>query len=80
MTMFPHTTPPSHIAEYMSRTRSIDIDATLKEAGELLGQWQVPCLLVRNGTRYVGTVTDADLSRKAAAKGLNPTTTTVIPV
>ena len=40
-------------------------------------RWQVPCLLVRNGPRYVGTVTDADLSRKAVAKGLDPVTTTV---
>lgn len=70
--------PPSRIADYMSTTiRSVDIDATLKEAGGLLNRWQVPCLLVRNGHRYVGTVTDADLSRKAVAKGLDPRSTAV---
>src|SRR5687767_10396972 len=72
-------TGPSRIAEYMSRTiRSVDLDATLKEAGGLLEQWQVGSLLVRKGSRYIGIVTDTDLSRKAVAKGLNVWTTTVI--
>jgi len=71
-------TPSCRIADYMSRTiSSVDIDATLKETGRLMEQWQVSCVLVRNGQRYVGTVTDADLSRKAVAKGLNPLSTTV---
>lgn len=71
-------TYPSRIADYMSTAiRSIDIDATLKEAGGLLERWQVGSLLVRNGARYIGIVTDTDLSRKAVAKGLDPATTTV---
>jgi CBS domain-containing protein len=78
MNMIIDRTPPSRIAHYMStRIPSVDIDATLKEAGGLLDRWQVSCLLVRNGPRYVGTVTDADLSRKAVAKGLDPLSTTV---
>jgi hypothetical protein len=60
MNMMIDRTPPSRIAHYMStRIPSVDIDATLKEAGGLLDRWQVSCLLVRNGPRYVGTVTDA---------------------
>jgi CBS domain-containing protein len=51
--------------------RSIDIDAILKEAGGLLGQWQVRFLLLGNGARYIGIVTDTDLSCKAVAKGLD---------
>jgi CBS domain-containing protein len=71
-------TPSSRIADYMSTAiRSIDLDATLKDAGGLLERWQVGSLLVRNGSRYIGIVTDADLSRKAVAKGLDPATTTV---
>ncbi len=78
MNMINYRTPSSRIADYMSTTiPSVDIDAPLKEAGSLLDRWQVPCLLVRNGPRYVGTVTDADLSRKAVAKGLDPLSTTV---
>jgi CBS domain-containing protein len=76
--MLAYTTPPCRIADYMSTTiRSVDIDATLKEAGKLLERERVGCLLVRNGSRYIGIVTDTDLSRKAVAKGLDPTTTTV---
>ncbi len=71
-------TASPRIADYMSTAiRSIDLDATLKEAGGLLERWQVGSLLVRNGARYIGIVTDTDLSRKAVAKGLDPTTTTV---
>ena len=66
------------LADYMSRTiRSVDLDATLKEAAGLLEQWHVGSLLVRKGSRYIGIVTDSDLSRKAVAKGLDPNTTTV---
>jgi CBS domain-containing protein len=70
--------PSPRIADYMSPAlRSIDIDATLKEAGGLLNRWRVGSLLVRNGSRYIGIVTDTDLSRKAVANGLDPSTTTV---
>ena len=33
--------------------------------------------LCRNGSRYTGMVTDTDLSRKAVAGGLDPTTTPI---
>jgi CBS domain-containing protein len=78
MTIAMQQTPSSRVADYMSTAiRSIDIDATLKEAGSLLEQWRVGSLLVRKGSRYIGIVTDTDLSRKAVAKGLDPSTTTV---
>ena len=72
--------PTGHarLADYMSRTiQSVDLDATLKEAAGLLEQWHVGSLLVRKGSRYIGIVTDTDLSRKAVAKGLDVWTTTV---
>jgi signal-transduction protein with cAMP-binding, CBS, and nucleotidyltransferase domain len=34
-------------------------------------------LIVDDGSRYIGIVTESDLSRKAVAKGLDPNTTTV---
>jgi CBS domain-containing protein len=78
MNMIIDRTPPWRIADYMSTTiHSVDIDATLKEAGALLERWQVGCLLVRNGSRYTGMMTDTDLSRKAVAHGLDPSTTPV---
>jgi CBS domain-containing protein len=76
--MITDSTPPSRIGDYMAaRIRTVDIDATLKEAAGLLERWRVGCLLVRNGARYAGMVTDTDLSRKAVARGLDPSITPV---
>lgn len=78
MTTSSQQSPPARVADYMSTAiRSVDIDATLREAAALLDKWKVGSLLVRNESRYVGIVTDTDLSRKAVAKGLDPSTTTV---
>lgn len=66
------------VADYMSNdVRSVHKDAPLKEAGRLLQKWKVGSLLVDDGSRYLGIITDTDLSRKAVAKGLDPNTTTV---
>jgi len=66
------------VADYMSpEVRSIRVDATLKEAGRLLQKLKVGSLLVDDGRRYIGIITDTDLSRKAVARGLDPNTTTV---
>src|SRR5262249_30501491 len=68
----------SLVAEFMSRdVRSIHRAATIKEAGNLLQKYKVGSLIVDDGSRYIGIVTDSDLSRKAVAKGLDPNTTTV---
>lgn len=66
------------VADYMSNdVRSVHKDAPLKEAGRLLQKWKVGSLLVDDGSRYLGIITDTDLSRKAVAKGLDPNATTV---
>jgi CBS domain-containing protein len=66
------------VADYMSRElRSVPLDATLKEAAKLLKKWTVGSLLVDDGRRYVGIITDTDLSRKGTARGLDPSVTTV---
>ena len=66
------------VAEYMSPdVRSVHREASIKEAGRLLQKWKVGSLLVDDGSRYIGIITDTDLSRKAVAKGLDPNTTTV---
>ncbi|ALA57711.1 cyclic nucleotide-binding/CBS domain-containing protein [Nitrospira moscoviensis] len=67
------------VEDYMSHdVRSIHRAATIKEAGRLLQKYRVGSLLVDDGSRYIGIVTDSDLSRKAVAKGLDPNTTTVM--
>lgn len=66
------------VADYMSEEiRSIHLEATLKEAGKLLQLYQIGALLVDDDKRYVGIITDSDLSRKAVAQGLDPSTTQI---
>lgn len=68
----------ARVEEYMSHdVRSIHRAATIKEAGLLFQKYRVGSLIVDDGSRYIGIVTDSDLSRKAVAKGLDPNTTTV---
>jgi CBS domain-containing protein len=67
------------VEDYMCHdVRSIHRAATIKEAGQLLQKYKVGSLIVDDGSRYIGIVTDSDLSRKAVAKGLDPNTTTVM--
>jgi CBS domain-containing protein len=66
------------VSEYMSRdVRSVHRDASLKEAGRLFSKWKVGSLLVDDDRRYVGIITDTDLSRKGVGKGLDPQNTPV---
>jgi CBS domain-containing protein len=65
------------VADYMSpEVRSIAASATIKDAGKLLQKLKVGSLLVDDNRRYIGIITDTDLSRKAVARGLDPNTTT----
>jgi signal-transduction protein with cAMP-binding, CBS, and nucleotidyltransferase domain len=67
------------VAEFMSSdVRSVHKGASIKEAGRLLQKWRIGSLLVDDGSRYIGIITDTDLSRKAVAKGLDPNATTVL--
>ena len=66
------------VEDYMAHeVRSIHKDATIKQAGQLLQKYKVGSLIVDDGSRYIGIVTDSDLTRKAVAKGLDPNMTTV---
>ena len=67
-----------HVSDYMSYdVRSVQQEVLLREAGRLLLKWKVGALLVDDGRRYVGIITDTDLSRRGVARGLDPNTTTV---
>jgi len=66
------------VADYMSDTlRSLHMEASLKDAGRLLQKWKVGSLLVDDGQRYIGIITDTDLSRRGVARGLDPSSTSV---
>ena len=66
------------VGDYISTDlRSVGMDATLQDAARLLQKWNVGSLLVLNGSRYVGVISDTDLSRKAMADALDPVGTTV---
>ena len=68
----------ARVADYMSSdVRSVHKDASLKEAGRLLSKWRVGSLLVDDNRRYIGIITDTDLSRKGVGRGLDPNTTAV---
>lgn len=66
------------VSDYVSYdVRSIQQDAPLREAGRLLVKWKVGSLLVDDGRRYVGIITDTDLSRRGVARGMDPNVTIV---
>ena len=66
------------IKDYMHRdVKTIPVEATLKEVGQSFADQGVSTLLVTEGGKYVGIVSDKRLAREGIAKGLNPETTTV---
>jgi CBS domain-containing protein len=66
------------VKDYMSHdVRSIHRGATIKQAGQLLLKHKVGSLIVDDGSRYIGIITDSDLTRRAVAKGLDSNTATV---
>ena len=61
------------VGDLMSREiRTVAADAPLREAGHVMGQFNVGSLLVVKGGQYVGVLTDTDLARKGMAPGVNP--------
>ena len=66
------------VSEYMTRRiRSIRSDATLRDAGRRMEEYKVACLFVGDQERYVGTITEAMLSRAVVVQGLDPVSTPV---
>ncbi len=66
------------IGDYMSfPVKSIDSELTVQEAAQQMHAKNVGSVLVRIHDKYVGILTETDLSRKVVAKRLNPETTMV---
>jgi signal-transduction protein with cAMP-binding, CBS, and nucleotidyltransferase domain len=63
----------SEVRDLMSREiRSVAVDASLREASRLMTKFNVGSLLVIEGAKHVGILTDTDLARKGLAQGVNP--------
>ena len=66
------------IGDYMSSpVISIDSELTVQEAAQQMHAKNVGSVLVRIYDKYVGVLTETDLSRKVVAQKLNPETTMV---
>ena len=69
------------IGDYMSSpVKSIDSELTVQEAAQQMHAKNVGSVLVRIYDKYVGVLTETDLSRKVVSKKLNPETTMVSSV
>ena len=69
------------IAEIMTRNvRVVGPDRTIQEAARLMDEMNVGSLPVCDGRRLRGVVTDRDITVRATAAGLPPTTTRRLPV
>ena len=69
------------IGDYMSSpVKSIDSELTVQEAAQQMHAKNVGSVLVRIYDKYVGVLTETDLSRKVVSKRLDPETTMVSSV
>lgn len=70
--------PIEEIGDYMSTSvLSIEADTLAQDAAQTMESKHVGSLLVKEGEKYVGIITETDLTRKMLAKGLNRETTKV---
>ena len=70
--------PIEEIGDYMaSPVLDISVDALAHEAAQTMESKHIGSLLVKEGEKFVGIVTETDLTRKMLAKGLDLKTTKV---
>ncbi len=70
--------PIEEIGDYMSTSvLTIGADTLAQEAAQTMESKNIGSLLVKEGEKYVGIVTETDLTRKMLAKGLDKETTKV---
>jgi len=66
------------VYEYMQvKIVAVTVDATLREASQIMSEKGVGALLVKDDQDYVGIISEKRLSREGIAKGLNVETTSV---
>lgn len=59
-----------------SNVRAIDVKATVREAAKAMAKWKIGSLVIMDGKRPVGIITEGDIS-KGVARGLDPAKTLV---
>jgi CBS domain-containing protein len=59
-----------------SNVRAIDVKATVREAAKAMAKWKIGSLVIIDGKRPVGIITEGDIS-KGVARGLDPAKTLV---
>lgn len=66
-----------YVKDIMTReVRTIPYDASITEAARAMARWKIGSLVITQGKKPVGIVTEGDVS-KAVAKGLDPAKTSV---
>jgi len=66
-----------YVKDVMSSTvRTVTSDATIMEAARAMAKWKIGSLVITDGKKPVGIITEGDIS-KSVAKGLNPAKTSV---
>jgi CBS domain-containing protein len=58
------------------RVKTIPVNATIREAAREMARWKIGSLVIADGRKPVGIITEGDIS-KAVARGLDPAKTTV---
>ncbi len=67
--------PRQEISDYMSTPIiSIQTNATALETAQLMDDKNIGCVLVKEKDKFVGIITEKDLTRKVIRKGLNSAT------
>ncbi|MDA0691228.1 MAG: CBS domain-containing protein [Nitrospinae bacterium] len=73
-----HESHLEEIGDYMaSPVSSIDHDSTVQEAAQIMQTKHIGSVFVKENDKFVGIITENDLSRKVVAKGLDSETTKV---
>lgn len=73
-----HESQLEEIGDYMtSSVSSIDVESFVKEAAQIMQTRHIGSVFVKENDKFIGIITESDLSRKVVAKSLDPATTKV---
>ena len=68
----------SDIGDYMTeKPISVPVDATVEEAAQSMKLHNIGSLLIKDGEKFVGIVTQTDFSQKVVTKGMETETTPI---
>lgn len=64
--------PIEEVGDYMTApVLDIDAETSIRKAADLMHEKNIGSLLVKQGSAFVGIITETDLTRKVLAKGLD---------